>query len=237
MSSVDLLADKVLLSRQDPEMYYDGRRNLLSTTQLNEPVADRGAVIARSAADGSPAWTYRGPDDKGWVSNVVGVSQGTAVVVSRRSPEGAPKGAETQTWLTGIDKSGKELWRQDLKSQLDYDLSEGVKVAGGVVVTWETAAAKNDISKLVGRDATTGAVRWRAAVGDVGAPLRTSALVGNTLLTRATDLGLLAVDLTTGAISRPFHDPNLRAVSKIVSDGRTVTISYEALTITFDQRH
>jgi hypothetical protein len=218
-------------------MYYDHRRELLSKTYNDTPIADRGAVIARSAADGSPAWTYRGPDDKGWVSNVVGVSKGTAVVVSRRSPEGAPKGAETQTWLTGIDKSGKELWRQDLKSQLDYDLSEEVKVTGGVVVTWETAGAMDKNSQLVGRDATTGAVRWRAAVGDVGVPLRTSALVGNTLLTGAIDRGLLAVDLTTGAISRPFHDKSLRAVSKIVSDGRTVTISYEALTITFDQRH
>ncbi|MFB6718886.1 hypothetical protein ACFCV3_01945 [Kribbella sp. NPDC056345] len=104
--------------------------------------ASVSAVVARSSQTGEATWTYAGPDRSGWIVNVIGVRGDTAVVVARRmkaAPLGSPKDeALNQSWLIGLDRTGKERWRHDMGSALNYDLAFGTKVADDTVITRNT---------------------------------------------------------------------------------------------------
>jgi outer membrane protein assembly factor BamB len=92
-------------------------------------------------------------------------------------------------------------------------------------------------SLLVARELATGAVRWRTRLEGTGSPLKpnASSVLGNSLLAASSTGGLIAVDLTTGALSNPLPGKSFGPVDGLVSDGRTVTIDVNGLFITFDR--
>ncbi|GAA0958676.1 hypothetical protein GCM10009554_71230 [Kribbella koreensis] len=235
--SVQLLHDQVLLSRFPTDLDDIGRSRKLDPDRKSEPpVRDRGAVVARSAADGTPTWSYRGPDDRGWISNVVGTGKDVAVVISRRSSDQG-KTLMTETWMTGIDRTGKQLWKHDFKNQFGYWLIDSFKVTGDLVLSYEKSNSKPKSSDLVARNLTDGTERWRTQISATGSPLRQGAseVLGNSLLANTFDDGLLAVDLGSGAVTNPLPGQKIGAIKGIVSDARTVTIDANGLFITFDR--
>jgi outer membrane protein assembly factor BamB len=234
--SLALLGDQLLLSplRTDLDNQDLGAR--LLPDRDSQPVRDRGALVARSTADGAASWTYRGPDDRAWSNNVVGVGKDTAVVISRRAAKNAGKQWVTETWMVGLDRAGKQLWKHDLKGQFDYDLSNSFVVTDDQVVSAENGAAKNS-RVLVARDLATGAERWQTRLEGDSSPFRMTRteVVGDSLLAAGYEGGLLAADLKTGKISNPLPGQKLGPIGGIVSDGRTVTIDMNGLFITFDR--
>ena len=120
--SLHLLGDQVLLSPLHTDMEDQDRATIL-TQEHDQPVRDRGALVALSVADGAASWTYRGPDERPWVNNVVGAGKDVAVVISRRPVKDGNKPWTTETWMVGLDRTGKQLWKYDFKNQYDYDLS------------------------------------------------------------------------------------------------------------------
>lgn len=171
---------------------------------------------------------------------MAGATNDTVVVVSRRTARpDMDADLVNQTWLVGLDRAGKQRWRQDLGDDLANDLSGSVRVEAGLVLTHETRVPMGKHSALVARDPATGVVRWRApSTGtDAVPPLRrsSSAVVGNTLLTAAYSGGVMAYDLKSGAVSNPLPGKGLGVIDGIVSDDRTVTIDLSGLLITFDR--
>ncbi|TDO62470.1 putative pyrroloquinoline-quinone binding quinoprotein [Kribbella sp. VKM Ac-2571] len=234
VSSLDTFGDQVLLSRWDPKMYVDDRWRILNESK--DPAA--GALVARSATTGESTWTYAGPDSSGWIVNVVGTQGDTAVVVARRlkaDPKGGgPSGdALNQSWLIGLDRSGKERWRQDLGSALVYDLAADSKLAGDVVITKESKTS--DPQRLVAHDLATGKVRWtREASRSVPEiKLDVSTVVGDRLVAAGTRPrgGLRSIDLVTGKEQVVLTDGDVR---NLVGDDTSVTFVADGLVFTLD---
>jgi outer membrane protein assembly factor BamB len=233
--SVQVLHDQVLLSPFHTDLDANGRSRILDPDYSSQPVGDRGAVVARSAADGTAAWSYRGPDDRGWINNVVGTGKDVAVVLSRRSSYQGEL-LVNETWMAGIDRTGKQLWKHDFKDQFDYLLRGPFEVAGDLVLSHEKGDSK-DTSTLVARSLTDGTERWRTQLAGTGSPLRPGAseVLGNSLLASTYEDGVLAVDLGSGAVTNPLPGKKIGPIDRIVSDGRTVTIDANGLFITFDR--
>lgn len=234
--SVHVLHDQLLLSPFDTYLDDGGRLSILDPDRKSQPVSDRGAIVARSAADGTATWSYRGPDDRGWISNVVGTGKDVAAVISRRSSYQG-KLLVNETWLTGIDRTGKQLWKHDFKDQFNYSLSDSFKVTGDLLLSHEKSDSKAKTVSLVARSLTDGTERWRTQVPGDGSPLRPGAseVLGNSLLANTYDDGLVAVDLGSGAVTNPLPGKKIGPIRRIVSDGRTVTIDAHGLFITFDR--
>ncbi|MEU0092683.1 PQQ-binding-like beta-propeller repeat protein [Kribbella sp. NPDC006257] len=234
--SVHVLQDQLLLSRLPTDLDDDARSRKLDPDHKSEPpVRDRGAIVARSTSDGTPTWTYRGPDDRGWISNVVGTGKDVAAVISRRSSYQG-KTLVNETWLTGIDRTGKQLWKHDFKDQFGYWLIDYFKVAGGLLLSYEKGE-RPKTSDLVARSLTDGTERWRTQISATASPLRhgASEVLGNSLLANTFDDGLIAVDLGSGAVTNPLPGKKIGPIKGIVSDGRTVTIDANGLFITFNR--
>ncbi|RZT28198.1 putative pyrroloquinoline-quinone binding quinoprotein [Kribbella sp. VKM Ac-2569] len=233
--SVHLLGDQVLLNPLHTDMDDQTRARIL-TQEHDQPVRDRGALVARSVADGAASWTYRGPDERPWINNVVGTGKDVAVVISRRPVKDGNKPWSTETWMVGLDRTGKQLWKYDFKNQYDYDLSRSFLVTDDLVVSQEKDGEQNT-SLLVARELATGEVRWRTRFEDGGPRLgsNASSVLGDSLLAASFTGGLIAVDLKTGALSNPLPGKNIGPVDGLVSDGRTVTIDVNGLFITFDR--
>ncbi|WP_405058422.1 PQQ-like beta-propeller repeat protein [Kribbella sp. NBC_01505] len=227
--SVRVLNDQLLLSPFGGAMNASRRSRILDPKYSSQPVGDRGAVVARSVADGSATWSYRGPDERGWISNVVATGKDVAVVMSR--------GASSEGWLAGIDRTGKQLWKQEFKNPFDDLLGGPVKVAGDVVLSHEKGTSKGS-SSLVARNLADGTERWRTQLTTTGSPLRSGAseVLGNTLVANTYDDGLIAIDLTSGAVTNPLPGKKIGPVDRIVSDNRTVTIDANGLFITFNRQ-
>ena len=235
--SVHVLQDQLLLSRFPTDLDDDARSPILDPDRKSEPpVKDRGAVVARSAADGTPTWSYRGPDDRGWISNVVGTGKDVAAVISRRSSYQG-KTLVSETWLTGIDRTGKQLWKHDFKNQFGYWLIDSFKVAGDNLLSYEKSDGKPKGADLVARSLTDGTELWRTQISATGSPLRhgASEVLGNSLLANTFDDGLIAVDLGSGTVTNPLPGKKIGPIKGIVSDGRTVTIDANGLFITFNR--
>lgn len=233
--SLHLLGDQVLLSPLHTDMEDQDRATIL-TQEHDQPVRDRGALVALSVADGAASWTYRGPDERPWVNNVVGAGKDVAVVISRRPVKDGNKPWTTETWMVGLDRTGKQLWKYDFKNQYDYDLSRSFLVADDLVVSQEKGVEQNT-SQLVARELATGDVRWRTQLGNGHPRLESNAssILGHSLLAASSAGGLIAVDLETGALSNPLPGENIGPVDDLVSDGRTVTIDANGLFITFNR--
>ncbi|TCC27506.1 PQQ-binding-like beta-propeller repeat protein [Kribbella speibonae] len=229
--SLHLLGDRVLLSPLRADMDDQDRAAIL-TQDRDQPVRDRGALVARSVADGSASWSYRGPDERPWISNVVGTGKDVAVVISRRPVKDGDKAWSTETWMVGLDRTGKQLWKADFKDRYDYDLSRFFLVTGDLVVSQE-----QDPSQMVARDLATGEVRWRTPLRSGGPQLKssTAGVLGHSLLAASYAGGLVAVDLRTGALSNPLPGENFGPVDGLAVDGRTVTIDVNGLFLTFDR--
>jgi hypothetical protein len=236
VQSVTAFGDQVLLSRVPPKLDVWSRwRYLLNRN--GKPDTAVGSLMARSATTGEPTWTYRGPDQSPWTTEMVGVQGNTAVVLSRRTTSD-PANAKSpvglnQSWLIGLDPTGKERWRQDLASRLDYDVAAGAKVVGDVVLTDERTSYQ-DGSVLVARDLPTGKVRW-SRPNSVGPHpiLERSALAGNLLVAAVTgNSGLVAIDLTSGQLQKVLARGGVRDVT---SDGVSVTVSTEDLIFTLEK--
>ncbi|MET7276843.1 PQQ-binding-like beta-propeller repeat protein [Kribbella sp. NPDC005582] len=232
--SLHVLRDQLLLSPYRLDMNVDSWARITDPASTSKPVS--GAIVARSAADGTRSWTYRGPDQRGWINNVLGTGKDVAVVISRRSSQQG-KRSVSESWLTGIDRTGKEVWKHDFKGQFDYFRSESFLVTGDLVISHESRDPKTDRSELVARSLTDGTERWRAQLTGIGAPLRrrSSEIVGNSLLTTSAAAGLMAVDLGSGAVTNPLPGEKFGRIDSIVSDGRTVTIDANGLFLTFDR--
>ncbi|MGW6277923.1 outer membrane protein assembly factor BamB family protein [Kribbella sp. NPDC055071] len=233
--SLWVLHDQLLLSPFHTDLDNNGRRQILEPDQLTQPVNDRGAIVARSAADGGASWLYRGPDDRGWINNVVGTGKDVAVVISRRSSYQG-KLMVNETWMTGIDRTGKRLWKHDFKDQFDWEIRDSFLVTGDLVLSYEKVGGKTP-SALVARSLATGAELWRTQLITTGSPLRHNAaqVLGDSLLANSYDDGLTAVDLRTGAVTNPLPGRKIGPIDRIVSDGRTVTIDANGLFLTFDR--
>ncbi|MFG1909579.1 hypothetical protein [Kribbella sp. NPDC048928] len=235
LSSLDTFGDQLLLSRWDPQMYVDDRWAALSGR--TDPNA--GAVVARSAATGDATWTYDGPDPSGWIVNVIGVRDDTAVVVARRvkaDPKtGGPAGeALNQSWLIGLDRTGKERWRQDLGSALVYTLADDAKVADDVVITDESKSTDPKV-RLVARDLTTGKVRWTKMTSRSGPTIKleVSTVIDHQLVAAGANPrgGLQSIDLTTGSQQAVLTDGDIR---NIVGDNKSITFVADGLVFTLD---
>lgn len=233
--SLHLLGDQVLLSPLHTDLDDSARRRVLQDDR-DQPARDRGALVARSVADGAASWSYRGPDERPWINNVVGTGKDVAAVISRRTTENGNKDSSTETWMVGLDRTGKQLWKYDFKNQFDYDLSGSFLVTDDLVLSVEKGVEKGT-SLLVARELSTGAVRWRTRFEGIGSLLRpsTSSVVGNSLLAASYNGGLIAVDLKTGALSNPLPGKDFGPVDGLVTDGRTVTIDVNGLFITFNR--
>ncbi|WP_410789479.1 PQQ-binding-like beta-propeller repeat protein [Kribbella sp. C-35] len=229
--SLHLLGDQVLLSPLHTDMDYQDMATALRDGQ-DQPVRDLGALVARSVADGAASWSYRGLDERPWINNVVGTGKDVAVVISRRPTKDGDKPGSTESWMVGLDRTGKQLWKYDFKNQYDFDLSGSFLVTDDLVVSREKGT-----SLLVARDLGTGAVRWQTRLEAAGPTLKpnTSSVVGDSLLATSSTGGLIAVDLKTGALSNPLPGKNIGPVDGLVSDGRTVTIDVNGLFITFNR--
>jgi outer membrane protein assembly factor BamB len=235
--SLHVLHDQLLLSPFHTDQDANGRMRLLDPSDKRpQSIVDRGAVMARSAADGAATWSYRGPDGRGWVSNVLGTGKDIAVVLSRRASSQG-KLVVNETWLTGIDRTGKELWKHDFKSQYDHLILGSFEVVGDLVLSHEQRDLKANKSTLVARSLADGTERWRTQLPTSGTPLRPGAseVVGNSLVANTYADGLIAVDLGSGAVSNPLPGQKIGPIDRIVSDGRTVTIDANGLFLTFNR--
>ncbi|GAA0958679.1 hypothetical protein GCM10009554_71240 [Kribbella koreensis] len=234
--SLQVLHDQILLSPFHIDLDANGRRQVLESGDMSQPVNDRGAIVGRSVADGSATWLYRGPDDRGWINNVVGTGKDVAVVISRRSSYQG-KLLVNENWLTGIDRTGKQLWKHDFKGQFTDLRRDSFLVTGDLVLSHEQRDSKADTSTLVARSLTDGTERWRTQLTGTWSPLRPEAAqtLGNDLLASTYGGGLTAVDLRSGAVSNPLPGRKIGPIDRIVSDGRTVTIDANGLFITFDR--
>lgn len=235
-NSLHVLRDQLLLSPFRLDLNIESWERVLDPGSKSKPVSDPGAIVARSAADGATSWSYRGPDQQGWINNVLGTGEDVAVVISRRSSRQGERWV-SQSWLVGIDRTGTELWKQDFKDKFDYLRSDSLLVTGDLVLSHENRDSKAQTSDLVARSLTDGTERWRARLTGIGSPLRrqSSDIVGNSLLTRSEAGGLMAVDLGSGAVTNPLPGQKFGRIASIVSDGRTVTIDANGLFLTFDR--
>jgi outer membrane protein assembly factor BamB len=236
--------DQILLSQSDPRSTTDDRWVNLNSTKNPEA----GALLARSAVTGDATWTYPGPDRSGWTVNVIGVHGDTAVVVARRvkaKPNYRPEDdALNQSWLIGIDQTGKERWRQDLGSGvLTDDLAAKAVLAGDTIITDESKPVHprplDPTKHLVARDAATGKVRWTRLAGG-SAPnisLKESTVIDDHLIAAATSQmdidmnGLMSIDLATGKCRAVITAATVRA---IVGDGKSVTFLAAGLVVTLN---
>jgi outer membrane protein assembly factor BamB len=234
VSRVDVLGGQVLISRPDPRMYIRARWELLQ----RDPKA--GMLMARSAANGKPSWTYAGPDRSRWAVNVIGTRGETAVVAARRVTaepvsEGITEEALNRSWLVGLDSGGKEVWRQDLGTALVYDLSKQAKLAGNVVITQESKTGQP--VRLVAHDIATGKVRWTRVTSRTVPliDLSTSTVVDNHLIVAGSGKrgGLRSIDLATGVEEPVLTDGNIRYV---VGNGTAITVAADGLLFTLERK-
>lgn len=230
--SLDAFGPQVLLSRFSKTLFLPEFWRLNGSAE-GRPDRDVGALVARSAATGEPTWAYRGPDTSAWVNTVVGVDGDIAVVVSRRPTRAEHAADAGQSWLVGLDQSGKERWRVNTGFQFPANLTDDIRVVGDVILTDEIDRVGNPV-RVVARESATGAIRWAIpTTGRSARPkLAVSAHLGNTLL--AADMPSfqpgVAIDLATGAISAPFGGASIDAIT---SDDKTVTVSAGGLLTTF----
>ncbi|MCU0267262.1 MAG: PQQ-like beta-propeller repeat protein [Acidimicrobiales bacterium] len=152
--------------------------------------ADGGArVLLLDAATGTPRWEVDAPT--GWVTTpvVTGETVHLEGTDDCRSPD-----AEAVSFALDAG-SGARRWEAPTTNRCGFGQVVALAADGGVV-TVDPAAAEP--LALIGRDPTSGAVRWRTAVAEPGSPI----VAASTLLVAADPVqgtaGVTAVDLGTG---------------------------------------
>ncbi|WP_405056471.1 PQQ-like beta-propeller repeat protein [Kribbella sp. NBC_01505] len=236
LGTVDVFGDKVLVTQWGTKVD-DSVGIPQADNETGGVETDGGSLRAFHADNGRAAWEYAGPDHNDWAMSVVGVADATAVVLARRSP--VPEHSWTrkdQNWLIGLGPDGTERWRQDLGNQISGHSNSGIRMAGDVVLRFEsTFDATTSTQTVVARDASTGKVRWSKTVDGDQAFDQEHVAVADGKLLIAQSPNLVSVDLISGAVRPLLTDHPRRPVLDVKVDGRVVVAQAAGLILTFER--